>query len=74
MAWKGLESDQRIFFNQFNGSTWTAQQFIPNVATSVGPTAVNFQGTIYMVWKGMNGDPGMYWSKLAGATFTPSSI
>ena len=43
MAWKGVENDQRIFFNQFNGSSWTAQQFVPNVATSVGPAVVELQ-------------------------------
>ena len=38
MAWKGIQGDQRIWFNSFDGSNWVPQQQVPGVGTSVGPS------------------------------------
>ncbi len=69
MAWKGMEFDERIFFNSFNGATWTPQQQVSNVATSSGVSLAVFNGQLYMAWKGELADQAIYWSRFNGATW-----
>jgi kumamolisin len=71
MAWKGMEFDERIFWNTFNGASWTAQQQVPNVATSSGVSLAVFNGKLYMAWKGMEADQGIYWSSFDGTSWAP---
>jgi len=70
MAWKGIEFDDRIFFNSFNGTTWTAQQQVAAVATSSGVSIAVFDGQLYMAWKGELADQAIYWSRFNGTSWT----
>ena len=71
MAWKGIERDERIFYSSFNGSSWAAQQLVPNIATSSGVALAVFNGKLYMAWKGMHEDQGIYWSVFNGSSWAP---
>jgi hypothetical protein len=35
---------------------WEAQEKIPNVGSSVGPSLVSYKGRMFMAWKGIDGD------------------
>ena len=60
--WKGINSDQGIYFSSFDGNNWVPQQNIANVGTSVGPTIAPFGNLLYAAWKGTNNDQGIYWT------------
>jgi len=74
MAWKGIEHDQRIFWSNFDGSTWAAQQFVAGVGTSCGPSLAVFNGQLYMAWKGINADQGIYYSSFNGTSWAPQQL
>lgn len=74
MAWKGIERDDRIFYTEFNGTTWAPQQLIPNIATSSGVALALFNGKLYMAWKGMLADQGIYWSSFNGTTWAAQQL
>ncbi len=69
MAWKGEERDERIFFSDFNGSTWTPQRQVPGVGTNSGVALAVFEGKLYMAWKGEEEDQGIYWSSFNGTSW-----
>lgn len=72
MVWKGMERDERIFTNSFNGTSWTAQMQIPGVATNSGVALAVMGTTLCAAWKGMNGDQGIYYSTSSnGTTWAP---
>ena len=64
LAWKGAPGDSGIYFSLFDGQEFTGQIRMSNVATSVGPTVVDFSGQTHMLWKGAEGDSNIYWSRL----------
>ncbi|MFI0487507.1 hypothetical protein [Actinomadura sp. 9N215] len=37
MVWKGVEGDQQIWWNTFNGSSWSGPQQVPGASTSFRP-------------------------------------
>jgi hypothetical protein len=65
-AWKGVNSDQGIYYAGFNGSFFLPQQVVPGAGTSVGPALTMFEGTPYMAWKGAGNDQGIYYAFLDG--------
>jgi len=74
-VWKGMERDDRIFTNNFNGTSWTAQMQIPGVATSSGVALAVLGNTLYAAWKGMNEDQGIYYSTSTnGTTWAPQKL
>jgi len=74
MCWKGIERDDRIFTNNFNGASWSAQAQVPGIATSHGPAIAVFNGKQYMAWKGMHEDQRIWWSAFNGATWSAQQI
>jgi len=74
MAWKGIEFDERIFFNDFTGSAWTPQQLVGGVGTSAGVSLAVFNGQLYMAWKGLGADQGIYYSHYNGATWAQQQL
>ena len=73
MAWKGIVGDQGIYFNSFNGVSWTPQAGVPGVGTSTRPALAVFRGRLYMAWKGITGDPSMYFTSFDGSTWRPQA-
>ena len=79
MAWKGLidrsgaafVDDQRIWWSAYNGTSWSAQQVIPGVATSTGPRLAVYNNLLYAAWKGEFDDPRIWWSSFNGTTWAP---
>ena len=79
MAWKGVNDDQRIFFNSFNINTsnignWSPQQLVEGVGTSVGPALrLTFNASrLFMAWKGVNDDQNIFFnSTLDGSHWAP---
>jgi Papain-like cysteine protease AvrRpt2 len=61
-AWKGINSDQGIYWASFDGNAWGPQHIIPAIGTSTGPSLCFFNGHLYAAWKGINSDQGIYWS------------
>ncbi len=70
-AWKGINSDQGIYWASFDGNSWGPQHNIPAVGTSTGPSLCFFNGHLYAAWKGINSDPGIYWSFYDGNAWAP---
>ena len=76
MAWKGVNDDQRIFFNSFNINTsnignWSPQQLVEGVGTSVGPSLAVFSERLFMAWKGVNDDQRIFFSSFDGNHWAP---
>jgi hypothetical protein len=78
MAWKGIERDDRLFWSTFNGSSWAAQQNLPGVASSAGPSLAVYNGKVFAAWKGMHiaqgaagttDDQGIWWSSFNGSSW-----
>jgi len=74
MAWKGIERDERIFYSNFDGTSWGAQQLLPGIATSSGAALTVFNGKLYMAWKGMLADQGIYWSLFDGTSWASQKL
>ena len=70
MAWKGIRSDQGIYYATKTFGEWTSQQRVSGIGTSHRPALTNFNG-VRMAWKGVNGDQGIYWSTLTPSGWTP---
>ena len=66
-AWKGVHSDQGIYWSSFDGANWAPQQNIGGVGSSHGPSLAVYGGRLYAAWKGINADSGIYWSSFDGA-------
>ena len=54
-----------------DGQTWTPQQMIPGVASSVGPAVAVFQNRLYAMW---NNDQGLWWSSFDGHAWAPQQV
>lgn len=67
MAWKGVGSDQGIYWTRNLGNGWEGQRNVAGVGTSAAPALANINGRICMAWKGVDGDSGIYWSTYDGA-------
>ncbi len=65
MAWKGELGDQRLFYSNFDGSSWAAQQLIPGFSSEGASLAV-FNSALYAAWKGELGDQRLWWSSFNG--------
>ena len=63
MVWKGKETDPKIYFSTFDGSTWSPQHLTSgDRGTSHGPTLAAHMDKLYMVWKGKETDPMIWYS------------
>jgi hypothetical protein len=63
MVWKGKETDPKIYFSTFDGSTWSPQYLTSgDRGTSHGPTLAAHMDKLYMVWKGKETDPMIWYS------------
>lgn len=74
MAWKGADSDQRIWWTKFDGSAWAAQQLVPGVATSNSPALAAFGSKLYMAWKGEAGDQAIWFSTFDGTAWASQQL
>jgi hypothetical protein len=63
LAWKGVPSDQGLWFAPFRNDELSGQINVPGVGSSAGPT-IAFFDALYLAWKGVDGDNGLYYSRL----------
>ena len=70
MVWKGTGGDQTIYWANSDGSSWSAQQYIPAIASSNAPSLAVFQNRPYIVWKGIEGDQTIYWANFDGSSWS----
>lgn len=61
-VWKGMGSDQRLFWSSFDGSSWVGQQQVPGVSSSAGPALAVLGKQLYAAWKGGGSDTRVYWT------------
>lgn len=59
MAWRGTDSDDRLWYSTFNGKKWTPQQPAePNatfaITSGFGPALAMDGPTVFMAWAGYN--------------------
>ena len=73
-AWKGVDSDQRMFWSSFDGTSWAPQQVGIGGGTSEGPSLAVFQNRLYAAWKGVGGDQRMFWSSFDGNSWAPQQV
>ncbi|MEI5103074.1 hypothetical protein RB200_36705 [Streptomyces sp. PmtG] len=70
MAWKGVDGDERVFWNTYRGGSggandWTGGQPVPGAFTSAGVALAGPPGGgLSMAWKGAGGDERLWWSQL----------
>ncbi|MFC4053487.1 hypothetical protein ACFOY4_27690 [Actinomadura syzygii] len=66
VTWKGVDGDQRIWWNNYNSvtNTWTGPQVVPGANTSAGTALASVGGEVYAAWKGVGGDERIWWNKL----------
>ena len=72
--WKGLGTDQRIFWSSLNGGVWMTQQQIPGQLSSSGPVLANFGGRLYVAWKGPDTDTHIHWASFDKISWTASQL
>jgi hypothetical protein len=71
-AWRGADTDERIWYSYFNGEVWVGQLPIPDpVASSVGPSLAVVNNILYAAWKGSGNDQRLWWSTFDGTKWTP---
>ncbi|MFD7908495.1 hypothetical protein ACFV4G_40430 [Kitasatospora sp. NPDC059747] len=72
MAWKGVDGDQRIWWNQLvNGTGWTGPQPVDGAATSAGVALAGpWGGPLLMAWKGVLGDERIWWNSFDGGAWS----
>jgi hypothetical protein len=71
MRRKGIAGDEEIYFSNFNGVNWAAQQKVPGVGTSDRPSLGVYNQRLYMAWKGISGDEELYYSNFDGSRWAP---
>ncbi|WP_177229336.1 matrixin family metalloprotease [Dyella sp. OK004] len=72
MVWTGSEGDSSIYFSSSNdGLSWSPQQPISGVGSSIGPSLATFHPPssdgdsrvgLIMAWKGVGDDSSIWWS------------
>jgi hypothetical protein len=73
LAWKGARDDSGIYWaaRMSWNSSWGNQIPLAGVGTSCSPSAVEYNGRIYLAWKGVN-DIGVWYSvREAADSWTP---
>ncbi len=73
-VWKGLGTDQRLFWSSFNGTVWATQQQIPGQFSTVGPVLAVFGGKLYAAWRGIGSDTHIYWATFNRMAWTISQV
>ena len=71
LVWKGMERDDRVWFNSFDGKNWGTQQQVPGILSSTGVALAVYGGKLFMAWKGMLSDQGIYYTTFNGTTWAP---
>jgi hypothetical protein len=69
-AWKGLGSDDRLWYASFDGAKWSAQTQIPNATSGIGPSLVTFGNALYAAWKGDGTDEHLWYATFDGTTWS----
>ncbi len=69
-AWKGLGSDDRLWYASFDGSKWSAQVQIPNATSSTSPALSVFGNNLYVAWKGDGTDQRLWYAAFDGSTWS----
>jgi Papain-like cysteine protease AvrRpt2 len=73
-VWKGMNDDQGIYFATFDGNSWSSQQNIANVGTSLFASVATRGNLVYAAWKGINDDQGIYWTMLFDVSAFNTSV
>jgi hypothetical protein len=69
-AWKGLGSDDRLWYASFDGTKWSAQAAISNATSSVGPSLAAFGNQLYAAWKGDGTDQRLWYATFDGINWS----
>jgi hypothetical protein len=74
MAWRGVETDHRLFWATFDGQSdnpqWSSQCVLDNGGSSSGPALAVFRDKLYLAWRGVNDDRTLYWATFDGSAPT----
>ena len=58
-----------LFYNVFNGSTWTQNTQVPNVGMSSSPSATVFDNQIYVAHQGSGNNEQLWYNAFNGSTW-----
>ncbi|HEX4725597.1 MAG TPA: hypothetical protein VH333_24005, partial [Pseudonocardiaceae bacterium] len=80
MAWRGVGSDNTIWWSQFNGTSWGPQQDLPDRHTDAAPALLRFNPNgadaglsnddLLMAWRGAGADNHIWWSLYDGTRWS----
>ena len=71
MAWKGKDTDTRIWLSSFDGNSWSDPPVtFSDRTTSCAPAIAAFKGRLYMAWK-RSEDAQIWFSYYNGLTWSP---
>jgi hypothetical protein len=71
-AWKDA-NDAGLWYASFDGSKWSAEARIPNVASSSGPSLAVFGNKLYAAWKGRGADQRLWYVSFDGLKWSPQA-
>jgi len=70
MAWRGIETDHRLYWATFDGNAnipqWSPQCVLDDRASLNSPSLAVFQDKLYMAWRGTIDDSTLYWATFDG--------
>jgi hypothetical protein len=66
MAWRGVDTDERLWWATFDGANWTPQREYVGNGTSNGPAMAVYRNQLYLVWNGAHDDPRIWFTSLVG--------
>jgi hypothetical protein len=69
MVWKGIDTNQDVWFTTYDGSSWAPQSPVPRVGTNSGVSLSAGPDRIFMAWRGVDGDPSLYYTTYDGTAW-----
>ncbi|MFD9636182.1 hypothetical protein [Streptomyces violascens] len=72
---RGLDSDQRLYFNSFDGTNWSPSVALPNsqqpASSAEGPALAVYNNKLYCVHVSSSGDKSLWYTSFDGTNWTP---
>jgi hypothetical protein len=68
-VWKGETEDDRLFYSEFDGNSWSGQQLVGG-NSSAGPAIATFDGGMVLGWKGEVSDERLFFLQASGGVWS----
>ena len=72
--YQGSNGEAQLWFTQFDGTNWSAEQLVGYVGISESPSAVVFNDSIYVLHKGWGTSTQLWYSVFDGTGWQPDQL